>query len=53
MGIMFSHNYIGQTPKWALAYWKGTIAVGSESGDIIILNAITGSQVALLSGHTD
>jgi WD40 repeat protein len=39
-------------PLNTLAYWKGTIAVGSESGDIIILNAITGSQVALLSGHT-
>jgi WD40 repeat protein len=31
-----------------LAYWKGTIAVGSA---YIILNAITGSQVAVLSGH--
>jgi WD40 repeat protein len=37
----------------ALAYWKDTAAVGSKSGDIIILNAITGSQVAVFSGHTD
>jgi WD40 repeat protein len=37
----------------ALAYWKDTIAVGSLSGDIIILNAITGSQMAVLSGHTN
>jgi WD40 repeat protein len=37
----------------ALAYRKGTIAVGSESRDILLLNAITGSQVAVLSGHSD
>ena len=35
-----------------LAYWNNTIAVGSGSGDIIILDAITGSQMAVLSGHT-
>jgi WD40 repeat protein len=42
--------------KWglcALAYWKNIIAVGLQSGAIIILNAITGSQVAVLSGHTN
>jgi len=37
----------------ALSYLNNTIAVGSYSGDIIILNAITGSQTAILSGHTD
>jgi WD40 repeat protein len=37
----------------SLACWKDTIAVGSESDDIITLDAITGSQVAVLSGHTD
>jgi len=37
---------------WALACWKDTIAVNSGS-HIIILNAITGSQVAVLSGHTE
>ena len=36
----------------ALSYWNNTIAVGSWSGDIIILDAITGSQMAVLSGHT-
>jgi len=32
-------------------YWKNTIAVGLESGDITILDGTTGSQVAILSGH--
>ena len=34
-----------------LSYHNYSIAVGSEYGDIIILNAITGSQSAVLSGH--
>jgi len=34
-----------------LSYGNNTIAVGSELGDIIILDAITGSQAAILSGH--
>ena len=37
----------------ALACWKDTIAVGLHSGTIIILNAITGIQMATLSEHTD
>ena len=37
---------------WALSYWNNNIAVGSGSRDIIILDAITGSQTAVLSGHT-
>ena len=37
----------------ALSYCNNTIAVGSEGGNIIILDAITGSQIAVLSGHTD
>jgi len=36
---------------WTLSYCKNTVAVGSEPGGIIILNAITGSQTAVLSGH--
>jgi WD40 repeat protein len=36
----------------ALACWKDSIAVALESGNIIILNGITGNQVAVLSGHT-
>ena len=37
---------------WTLSYYNNSIVVGSQSGDIIILNAITGSQAAVLSGHT-
>ena len=35
-----------------LSHHGNSVAVGSESGDIIILNAITGSQSAVFSGHT-
>ena len=38
---------------WTLSHHNNSIAVGSEHGDIIILNAITGSQSAVLSGHTE
>ena len=37
----------------ALACWNNIIAVGLDSSDIILLNGITGSQVAVLSGHTN
>ena len=33
--------------------WKDTVAIGSSSSQIDILNGITGSQVAILSGHTN
>ena len=36
-----------------LSHHNNSIAVGSLSGDIVILNAITGSQSAVLSGHTE
>jgi len=36
----------------ALSYWNNSVAVGSEFEDITILDAITGSQTAVLSGHT-
>ncbi|KAF9645378.1 WD40 repeat-like protein [Thelephora ganbajun] len=38
-----------------ISCWNYTIAVGfqSPSGDITILSIITGSQIAVLSGHTD
>ena len=36
----------------ALTCWKETVAVGVRSGRIHLLDAITGSQVAVLSGHT-
>ena len=35
-----------------LVYWNNTIAVGSQSRDITILDGITGTQLAILSGHT-
>ena len=35
-----------------LSFWNNTIAAGSRCGDIIILDAVTGSQTAVLSGHT-
>ena len=35
-----------------LSYWNNTIAAGSVGGDIMILDAITGGQMAVLSGHT-
>jgi len=38
-------------PK-TLSYGNSTVAVGLQSGDIVILDAITGSQAAILSGHT-
>jgi len=38
---------------WALSYWNNTIAVGLQHRDIIIFNTITGTQTAVLSGHTD
>ena len=34
-----------------LSYWNNTIAVESGGGDIIILDAITGRQMAVLSEH--
>jgi len=37
----------------AITCWKDTIVVGLTSGDIIMLDGITGSQTAVLSGHTD
>ena len=43
---------LGGGPQ-ALACWGDTIAVGSIPTNIIILNAITGSQVAVLSDHDE
>ena len=34
-----------------MSYWKNTVAVGLDSGNIIILDAITGSQTSVLSEH--
>ena len=38
---------------WTLSYWNNTIAIGSTNKDILILDTITSSQTAVLSGHTD
>ena len=37
---------------WTLSHHGNSVAVGSEPGDITIINVITGSQSAVLSGHT-
>jgi WD40 repeat protein len=43
--------HVAGTP--ALAYWNNNIAIaGPTSSDIVILDALTGSQKAVLSGHT-
>jgi len=38
---------------FGLVYWRDIIAVGSDTGYIMILDAITGGKTAVLSGHTD
>ena len=38
---------------WTLSYHDGTIAIGSEHGDVIILDSTTGIQRTVLSGHID
>ena len=37
----------------AISYCNSTIAVGLESGNIIILDAITGTQTGVFSGHNN
>ena len=44
--------FLDNTPL-TLACWNSAVAVGSSSRDIIILDVVTGSQAAILSGHTD
>jgi WD40 repeat protein len=48
---MCSRTILLDSLTWTLSYHNNRIAVGSNPGDIIILNAITGSQAAVLSGH--
>ena len=43
--------FLNVVPR-SLACWKDTVVVGLQSGDITILDAITGRNVAVLSGHT-
>ena len=47
-----SHTVSIGGPTLDLSYWNNTIAVGSQC-NIIVLDAITGSQVAVLPGHDD
>ena len=51
-GTCFRTVLLDDRPQ-ALTCWKDAIAVGLDSGCIVILNAITGIQMAILSGHTD
>jgi len=50
---MCSRTVILDDRPYALVYWKNTVAVGLGSRDIILLDGITGSQAAVLSGHTN
>jgi len=50
-GKCFRTVWFNNYPR-CLICWKDIIAVGLHSGSIVILNAITGIQVAILSGHT-
>jgi WD40 repeat protein len=50
-GTCFRTVRLANIPE-ALACWKDTIAAGLNSGSIIILSAITGSHMAILSEHT-
>ena len=48
-----SHTVLLDDYTRTLSYHNNTIAISSKCGDIIILNAITGSQIAIFSGHTE
>ena len=48
-----SHTVLLGTVVFKISHWNNTIAVASGHRDIIILDAITGSQSAILSEHTD
>ena len=48
-----SHTVSLGTAVFGVSHWNNTVAVASGHRDIIILDAITGSQTAILSGHTD
>ena len=41
------------TKIFEVSCWDNTVAIGSAYRDIITLDAITGSQTGILSGHTD
>jgi len=45
-----SRTVILDSHTWVLSYWNNTIAFGSVEGNITIIDAITGSQMGVLSG---
>ena len=49
-GTCFQTTLLDSCPQ-TLSHHNNTIAVGSGAEDIIIINAMTGSQSAVLSGH--
>jgi len=48
-----SRTVLLDQPQDTFSCWNNTIAVGLKDGNTVILDAITGSQTAVLSGHTD
>ena len=51
-GICSRIVFLNSDPR-SLSCWKNTVAVGLESGAVIIINGITGSWEAILSGHSN
>ena len=48
--VCFRTVTLGGIPE-VIACWKDAIAVGCGTGNIVVLDGITGSQTAVLSGH--
>ena len=48
-----SHTVSLGTCVFGISYWNNIVAVASGLRDIIIIDVVTGSQGAILSGHTD
>ena len=48
-----SHTLSLDTIIHKISHWNNTNAIASGHRDIITLDAITGSQTAILSGHTE
>ena len=49
----YSRTVTFDNSPMGLTCWKDSIAVGLQSGKIITLSGTTGSQTAILSGHTN
>ena len=48
-----SRTTLLNSKTWTLSHHGNSVAVGSKSGDITIIDVITGSQSAVLSEHTE